>query len=151
MRQKGTCSQGLPGSTGQDQGNPSRTRTKGSRDFKRRQSLGIDGTRDKTPKTIQISHLRTDSTNTAIFTLGTDHLMIKTKIHNGKTEITTNAMIDSGATEDFIDYSFAMVHQLPQRKIKQPRNIYMVDGPASQAGPITHTTDVPLDIVNYSE
>src|SRR5437868_7772000 len=151
MRQKGTCSQGLPGLTGQDQGNSDRTGTERLRNFKRRNSLGIDGTRDETPKTIQISHLQTDSTNTAIFTLGTDHFMINTKIHNGKTEITTNAMIDSAATEDFIDYSFAMVHQLPLKKIKQPRNIYMVDGTVSQAGPITHTTEVPMDIGNHKE
>ena len=60
-------------------------------------------------------------------------------------------MIDSGATEDFIDYSFAMIHQLPLTKIKQPRNIYMVDGTVSQAGPITHTTEVPMDIGNHKE
>jgi len=32
-----------------------------------------------------------------------DHIMVKIQLHGGKGLLTINAMIDSGATEDFID------------------------------------------------
>jgi hypothetical protein len=77
--------------------------------------------------------------------------MVKIQLHNGKKEITTNAMIDSGATEDFIDHNFAMVNDLPLKKINKPRDIYVVDGTVSKAGPITHMTELPMDIGLHKE
>src|SRR5207237_9909985 len=44
-----------------------------------------------------------------------------------------------------------MIHQVLLKTIKQPRNIYMVDGTVYRAGPITHTTEVPMDIGNHKE
>jgi len=32
-----------------------------------------------------------------------DHIMVKIQLHGGKESVTINAMIDSGAIEDFID------------------------------------------------
>jgi len=32
-----------------------------------------------------------------------DHIMVKIQLHGGNESVTINAMIDSGATEDFID------------------------------------------------
>ena len=118
---------------------------------KRRKPHAINGTRAASPKTISISHLRTASEKTELLTLDTDHFMVKIQLHNGKKEITTNAMIDSGATEDFIDHNFAMVNDLPLKKINKPRDIYMVDGTVSKAGPITHMTELPMDIGLHKE
>lgn len=57
-----------------------------------------------------------------------DHIMIKLRLHKDKKEVTTNAMIDSGATEDFIDRQFCIQYQFPVSKLKQARDIYVIDG-----------------------
>ena len=61
--------------------------------------------------------------------------MIKLTLHRDKKLVTTNAMIDSGATEDFIDRQFCIQHQFPVRKLKQARDIYVIDGESSSVGP----------------
>ena len=35
-----------------------------------------------------------------------DHIMVQIRLHGTKRQVTINAMIDSGATEDFIDKEF---------------------------------------------
>ena len=80
-----------------------------------------------------------------------DHIMIKVNIHNEDQDITTNVMIDLGATDDFIDRDFCISNQLPLEKMKKPREIFVVDGKSSSAGPITHTTTVPMDIGTHRE
>jgi hypothetical protein len=77
--------------------------------------------------------------------------MIKIQICNGKQDVTINVMINWGATEDFIDYNFAMVQEIPRTKIIKPWDIYMVHGTVSKAGPITYMADLSMDIGNHKE
>lgn len=118
---------------------------------KRRKSPVKDGLRDRAKKAIRITNLYAVLNNTESLDNDADHIMVKVKLHNGKQAITTNAMIDSGATEDFIDKGFCAQNNLPLTKVAKPREIYVVDGTASSAGPITHITTVPMDIGDHKE
>jgi len=75
-----------------------------------------------------------------------DHIMVKIQLHGGKESLTINAMIDSGATEDFIDREVRNKHGIKMIKAKNPRRIYLADGKPSAMAPVTHMTKVPMDI-----
>ena len=70
--------------------------------------------------------------------------MIKVNLHGGNREVSINAMIDSGATEDFIDKTICDTHQIPTPLAEKPRELYLADGNLSEMGPITHIAKVPL-------
>jgi len=80
-----------------------------------------------------------------------DHSMVKIQLHGGKESVTINAMIDSGATEDFIDREVCNKHGIKMIKAKHPREIYLADGKPSAMGPVTHITKVPMDISSHRE
>ena len=77
--------------------------------------------------------------------------MIKLKLYKGEKRITTNAMVDSGVTEDFIDQQFCIQHQFPVRRLNQPRDIFVIDGKSSLVGPITHEATIAMDIGSHTE
>jgi hypothetical protein len=64
---------------------------------------------------------------------------------NQKTKI---ALVDSGATENFIDPHTVERLQLPIRKLQQPRIIYNIDRTLNQAGSITHKCQLKLQFKN---
>jgi len=80
-----------------------------------------------------------------------DHIMVQIQLHGGKEVFTINAMIDSGATEDFIDREVCNKHGIKMIKAKYPREIYLVDRKPRALGPVTHMTKVPMDISSHRE
>jgi len=60
-------------------------------------------------------------------------------------------MMDSGATEDFIDREVCHKHGIKTIKAKHPREIYLAAGKPSAMGPVTHMTKVPLEISSHRE
>jgi len=80
-----------------------------------------------------------------------DHIMVKIQLHGKKESVTINAMIDSGATEDFIDREVCHKHGIKMIKARNPREIYLADGKPSAMGPVTHLTKVPMDIGSHRE
>jgi len=80
-----------------------------------------------------------------------DHIMVKIQLHGEKESVTINAMIDSGATEDFMDQEVCNKHGIKMIKAKNPREIYLADGKPSAMGPVTHMTNVPMDISGHRE
>jgi len=80
-----------------------------------------------------------------------DHIMVKIQLHGEKESVTINAMIDTGATEDFIDREVCDKHGIKMIKAKSPRKIYLADGKPSAMGPVTHLTQVPMDISSHRE
>ena len=62
-----------------------------------------------------------------------------------------SAMIDSGATEDFINQEVCNKHGIKMIKAKNQREIYLADGKPSAMGPVTHMTKVPMDISSHRE
>jgi len=80
---------------------------KGRRVRKRRKSPVSNGLRDKTkPKPIEMRNLYAALNNTETLDNENDHIMVQIRLHGTKRQVTINAMIDSGATEDFIDKEF---------------------------------------------
>jgi len=55
-------------------------------------------------------------------------------------------MIDSGATEDFIDKEFCQKYRIKTMEAEKIREIYLADGQPSDMGPVTHTAEVLMDI-----
>ena len=77
--------------------------------------------------------------------------MIKVNILGKDKGVSINAMVDSGATEDFIDKSICDKHQIPTILAEKPREIYLADGNLSEMGPITHIAKVLIAIGGYRE
>jgi len=80
-----------------------------------------------------------------------DHIMVKIQLHGEKGSVTINAMIDSGATQHFIDREVCNKHGIKMIKAKNPEEIYLADGKPSAMGPVTYMTKVPMDISSHRE
>ena len=57
-------------------------------------------------------------------------------------ETSTEAMVDTSATRDFIDWGFVIREKLPTHKLSQPIPVYNVDGTLNEAGSIHEVIDV---------
>jgi len=75
-----------------------------------------------------------------------DHIMVKIQLHGERQSVTMDAMIDSGATEDFIDGELCNKHRIKKIKTKNPWEIYRADGKPSAMGPVTDMMKVPMNI-----
>ena len=119
---------------------------------KRRMSLVRDGLRDRPErKPIIMENYYVALNYKETLEHENDHIMVKVHLH-GKTEtVTINAMIDSGATEDFIDQEVCNKHGIKMIRAKNPREIYLADGKPSAMGLVTHMTKVPMDISSHRE
>lgn len=53
-------------------------------------------------------------------------------------------LIDSGASDCFIDQSFVAQHSLPTRQLRSPMSLRLFDGSTGASGLITHCTDLHL-------
>jgi len=60
-------------------------------------------------------------------------------------------MIDSQATEDFIDQGVRNKHGIKIMKAKSAREIYLGDGKRSGLGPATYMTKVSMHISSHRE
>ena len=80
-----------------------------------------------------------------------DNIMVKLQLHGDKETVNINAMVDSGATEDFIDKEVCKKHGIKMIKAEVERKIYLADGKLSTMGPVTHIARVPMDISNHRE
>jgi len=135
--------------TSQDQGNGGRERR---RIGKRRKSPVSNGLRDRTkPKPIEMRNLYAALNNPEALNDENDHIMVTTRLHGTTRQTTINAMIDSGATEDFIDKGFCSKYNIRATQAKTIREVYLADGPPSAMGPITHIAKVPIDIGSHRE
>jgi len=66
-------------------------------------------------------------------------------------EASTEAMVDTGATGDFIDRDFVERAKLPTRKLSEPVPVYNVDGTPNEAGSIDRVVDVVMTYNGHSE
>jgi len=119
---------------------------------KRRKSPVSNGLRDKTkPKPIEMRNLYAALNNTETLDNQNDHIMVQIRLHGTKRQVSINAMIDSGATEEFIDKGFCSKYNIRTTQAKTTREVYLADGQPSAMGPITHTAKVPMDIGSHRE
>ena len=54
------------------------------------------------------------------------------------------ALLDSGATENFMNLGYARWLQLPIRRLSQPRPLYNVDGSENKSGHLLFYTDLQV-------
>jgi len=111
-----------------------------------------DGLRNRPePKRIIMENYYTALDYTETFEHDNDDIMVKIQLHGEKESVTINPMIDSGATEDFIDREVCNKHRIRMIKAKHPSEIYLADGKPSAMGPVTHVTKVPMDISSHRD
>jgi hypothetical protein len=63
-------------------------------------------------------------------------------VHSRSKRAETVALLDSGATENFINISYAQKLNLPIRKLTQERRLFNVDGTPNKAGTLKYYTDI---------
>jgi hypothetical protein len=56
----------------------------------------------------------------------------------------TLALVNSGATENFMSQEYARYTRLPMKQLTTPRKVFNVDGTPNRNGDITHYTDLEL-------
>src|SRR6266705_1851368 len=66
-------------------------------------------------------------------------------------ESSTEALVDTGATRDFINQDFITRAKLPTHKLSQPIPVYNVDGTSNEAGSIHKVVDVIMTYNQNSE
>jgi len=66
-------------------------------------------------------------------------------------EVNTNALVDCGATGDFIDEGFVERAKIPTRNLSQPIPVFNVDGSLNEAGSITKVADMIMTYKGHSE
>ena len=119
---------------------------------KRRKTPVRDGLRDRPErKPIIMENYYAELNYTEILENDNDHVMIKIHLHGNKNTVTINSMINSGATEDFIDQEVCNKHGIKTIKATNPWEIYLADGKLSAMGPVTHIAKVPMDINSHRE
>jgi len=79
------------------------------------------------------------------------HIMIKLQLDGRNNEVAINAMIDSGATEDFINRNFCHKYNIRTTKAKKIQEIHLAEGQPSIMGPVTHIVKVPISIGSHRE
>jgi len=81
-----------------------------------------------------------------------EKIMIKVRIQgtDGK-ECTTTALVDSGASENFIDKSYAKASGIPMQQKTTPRRVLTVDRREVTGRPVTHDTQIHLTINHHEE
>ena len=60
-------------------------------------------------------------------------------------------MIDSGATALFLDHSFIVKNNISLTPLRQPIDLYNIDGSSNQAGRITHFAHLKLTLDGFDE
>lgn len=77
--------------------------------------------------------------------------MIKVNLHSRYESFIINAMIDSGATEYFIDHRICDMHQITTYFAVRPQEIYLIDGKLGVISSLTHMAEVLMQISGHRE
>ena len=81
-----------------------------------------------------------------------NHIIVTVTLNDNDIQIPTHALVDCGATGyAFIDEDFVCLHTLPMFKLKNPRNLEVIDGRSIESGTITHMTKLQMTIANHHE
>jgi hypothetical protein len=77
-------------------------------------------------------------------------LRVAIRVGDNREHITT-AMVDCGATENFIDKEYAEWNRIPLNEKTVPRRVLAMDGREVASRPVTHDAVVKLKINNHHE
>ena len=73
-------------------------------------------------------------------------MMIRFYLHSATKRAETTALLDSGATENFMDLMYARWAKLPIKRMKDPQKLYNVDGTENKAGEVQFFVDLAARI-----
>ena len=76
---------------------------------------------------------------------------LKIKLVLSTTLKTEGALIDSGATENFLDPRAVVKLRLPTEELQNPRNILNIDGTNNKAGQITRKCRLKVKLGDVSQ
>jgi len=71
-------------------------------------------------------------------------MSIRVYIHTKSKRAETPALLDSGATENFISQQYASYLGLPVKQLATPRKVYNVDGTLNKKGDIRFYADLEV-------
>jgi hypothetical protein len=69
-------------------------------------------------------------------------------IHSRSKRAETLALVDSGATENFMNLDYARYLRLPIQRLTIPRKLYNVDGTSNRSGDLLYYTDLAVQTGN---
>jgi hypothetical protein len=69
-------------------------------------------------------------------------MTIRVYVNSVEKRTETTALVDCGATKNFINTDHAYTMKLPLRRLPKPREVFNVDKMPNRQGPITHYTDL---------
>jgi len=69
-------------------------------------------------------------------------------IHLKSKRAEATALIDSGATENFMNLGYAKYLQLPIKCLEEPRNLFNIDGTTNKSGALQYYTDLQVQTGN---
>ena len=75
-------------------------------------------------------------------------MQLRLFIHLSQKRAETTALLDSGATKNFISMQYAKELQLPIKCLQRPQLVYNVDGTQNKNGDIEHYTDLEMQMGN---
>jgi len=65
-------------------------------------------------------------------------------IHSKSKRAEAIALIDSGATENFMNLEYAKYLQLPIKRLEEPRSLFNIDGTTNKSGSLQYYTDLQV-------
>ena len=71
-------------------------------------------------------------------------MSIRVYLHTSNKRAETPALLDSGATENFINHRYATHMRLPVKRLLTPRKVFNVDGTLNKKGDIQFYTDLEV-------
>ena len=89
--------------------------------------------------------------STELWDSDNDYVIIKVNIHGRYKDNRINAMIDSGATENFIVKTVCGKHLIITSMTEKPSEIYLADGKPSKVGLVKHIEKVLREIGGHWE
>jgi len=69
-------------------------------------------------------------------------------IHSKSKRAEAIALIDSGATENFMNLEYAKYLQLPIKRLEEPRSLFNVDGTTNKSGSLQFYTNLQVQTGN---
>ena len=71
-------------------------------------------------------------------------MQLRLFIHLSQKRAETTALLDSGATKNFISMKYTKELRLPIKQLQRPQLVYNVDGTRNKNGDIEHYTDLAM-------
>jgi hypothetical protein len=93
-------------------------------------------------ESVAIDHIR--SSNTDVYISARKSMMVRTYVHSKSKCTEALALLDSGATENFLELKYAEWLQLPIKRLPEDRRLLNVDGTENKTGALRFYTDLKV-------